>query len=269
MHVVREKMSPDSTEPSAGIDFRRALLSHAAIVLVGTNYPENIGAAARVACNMGISRIILVRDEMPDQERMRKMATHHAGHLIDSLQIFDRLDEALSSFGWVVGTSARTGRQRHSQAGPRKVMADLVPKLENNRVALVFGPEDRGLTNEDLKFCNIVTTIPTADFASLNLAQAVALLSYELYSGVLQFQSDHKSSPAKLAMNREMENMYSLVEEALRTMNFLKDSDYSYWMHNIRHFLGRIGLRARDVRFVSGFCRQVAAFAEKNRKREE
>ncbi len=266
MQHVKEKMPPQPTGPSGDIDFRGQLLSNAAIVLVQTSYPENIGAAARVACNMGISRIILVRDEMPDQERMRKMATHHAGHLIDSLQIFPRLDEALSSFHWVVGTSARQGRQRHSQANPEKVMADLVPKLENNRVALVFGPEDRGLTNDDLKFCNSVTTIPTADFSSLNLAQAVALLSYELYSGVLQLHNDRKPAPvAKLANNHEMEAMYALVEEALRAMNFLKDSDYAYWMRNIRHFLGRIGLRARDVKFVGGFCRQVVAFGEKRK----
>lgn len=259
-------MEAPENDCSALMEFRRGLLANVAIVLVRTSYPENIGSAARVACNMGISRLILVREDMPDQERMRKTATHHAGHLIDSLEIHSHLNEALAPFHWVVGTSARQGRQRHSMAGPKSVMADLVPKLEKNRVALVFGPEDRGLTNDDLQYCNVVTTIPTADFASLNLAQAVALLSYELYSGILQYQNEEKTSPAKLAGNREMEAMYGLVEEALRAMEYLKESDYAYWMHNVRHFLGRIGLRSRDARFVSGFCRQVIEFAAKTRK---
>ena len=142
----------------------------------------------------------------------------------------------------------------------------MLPKLANNQVALVFGPEDRGLTNDDLKLCNMVTTIPTADFSSLNLAQAVAVLTYELYSAALRLQNEQTKTVAKLASSRELEVMYGHLEEALRKIGYLKGTDYAYWMHNLRHFLSRIGLRAREAKFVKGFCRQVIAFADEKKK---
>ncbi len=242
---------------------KKNLLGNVAIVLVQPKRPENIGAAARSAANMGINRLIIVRREMPDVEIMAKVATHHARHLIDNIFLFSTLAEALAPFHWIVGTSARQGRQRHSLVEPRKMMPDLLPKLTNNEVALVFGPEDRGLTNDDLKLCNVVTTIPTADFSSLNLGQAVALLSYELYCGALEANRDGIVKSAKLAESRELEVMYEFVEQALRKMGHLQEVDYSYWMHNIRHFLSRIGLRGRETKLIRGVCRQVITMAEK------
>lgn len=241
-------------------------MGNAAIVLVQPKRAENIGSVARIAANMGINRLILVRREMPDQEIMRRVATHHAGRIIDTIELFPRLAEALASFQWVVGTSARQGRQRHSQVSPQRMVADALPKLAGNKLALVFGPEDRGLTNEDLSLCNAVTCIPTADFSSLNLSQAVALVSYELFSGVLQSRDVQKGMVAKLADVNDLEVMYGQIEKALRKMDFLKETDYAYWMHNLRHFLGRIGLRAREAKFVRGFCSQIIKLADKDKK---
>lgn len=255
------KIAPDGRKSST--ESIRQMMDNVAIVLVGPRYPENIGAAARIAANMGINQLVIVSDGLPDQERMRKTATHHNSRLIDTMQMHADIGSALASFSWVVGTSARQGRQRRLLTSPRRMVADLLPKLAENRVALLFGPEDCGLTNDDLKFCNTVASIPTADFASLNLAQAVAILSYELYTGVLQFHSDSAGkSCAKLAQSSELEGMYAQIELTLRKMQFLKEMDYGYWMHNIRNFLGRVGLRSREVKFVRGFCRQVIDLAE-------
>lgn len=239
------------------MDNAARILENTAVVLVEPKYAENVGAAARSAANMGIRRLILVRRELPDRERMLKMATHHAADLVDNLTLYPDLAPALESFSWVVGTSARLGRQRLAVVNPRSMVGDLVPRLAHNRVALVFGPEHRGLTNDDLKLCNMVTSIPTADFSSLNLAQAVAVVTYELYAGVLSHRREGKQAVPKLANSHEMEAMYRLLEETLRHTGTLKETDYGYWMRNIRHFLGRIGLRAREVKFVKGFCRQV------------
>ena len=157
------------------------LLSHLAIVLVRPKFPENIGAAARIAWNMGINRLILVRDSLPDREPMARMATHKAAHLIDNLLIYNNLPEALAHFTMVVGTTARRGRQRFVVQTPREMVDALLPQLPNNQVAIIFGPEDTGLTNDDLKYCQMTSAIPTADFSSLNLAQAVAIHCYELH----------------------------------------------------------------------------------------
>ncbi|MEN8142104.1 MAG: RNA methyltransferase, partial [Thermodesulfobacteriota bacterium] len=130
----------------------RACLAKVAIVLVEPKYPENIGAAARSAMNMGISRLIVVRNEDPDREAMLRMATHNAAHLIENMQIFRALEPALEPFSLVVGTTARQGRQRRPPNTPRAMVEKLLPLLAENQVAILFGPEHRGLTNDDLKF---------------------------------------------------------------------------------------------------------------------
>lgn len=232
-----------------------------AIVLVAPKYPENIGAAARVAANMGISRVIVVAGDPldPEQtERMQKMATHHAADLLDNIEQHDTLAEALSSFTWVVGTSARQGRKRSSVSTPRQIAHDLVPLLKKNQVAILFGPEDRGLTNDDLKYCNQISTIPTADFSSLNLAQAVAILCYEIYT-CLREEAEQKltrSAPKRVEI-KELEATYAQIEKVLRCRALLKEADLDSRMHNVRKFLGRIGLRAKEAKVIRGFCRQL------------
>ena len=243
------------------------LLDNLAIVLMEPKYPENIGAAARCAMNMGISRLIIVREEPPDQEKMLKMATHKAAHLIEQLRHFDNLAEALAPFSHVVGTTARQGRKRKIENSPRYMLDTVLPLLADNEVAILFGPEHRGLTNDDLKYCQTTVTIPTADFSSLNLAQAVAILCYELFWGVMYSDRDIKSGP-KLADSRELEGMYEHVETLLNTIGFLNTNDSTYWMRNIRHFLGRIGLRAKEARIIRGFCRQFLWYQEQQGKKE-
>jgi len=241
------------------------MLDNLAIVLMEPKYPENIGAAARCAMNMGISQLIVVRHEPPDQEKMLKMATHKAAHLVKDLKLFTSLEKALAPFSHVVGTSARQGRKRRIENSPRYMLDTILPLLENNQVALLFGPEHRGLTNEDLKYCQTTVTIPTADFSSLNLAQAVAILCYELYWGVMYSGKILQSSP-KLATSYELEGMYAHVEKLLNRIGFLRTEDSSYWIRNIRHFLGRVGLRAKEARIIRGFCRQFIWYEDQLKK---
>ncbi|MBW2467331.1 MAG: RNA methyltransferase [Deltaproteobacteria bacterium] len=244
------------------------LLDNIAIVLMEPQYPENIGAAARCAMNMGISRLVIVRDEFPDREKMLKMATHKAAHLIDQLQHFDSLAEALAPFSQVVGTTARLGRKRRIENSPRYMLDTILPLLTNNEVAILFGPEHRGLTNDDLKYCQLTVTIPTADFSSLNLAQAVAILCYELFWGIMYSGRDMQAGP-KLADSHELEGMYEHVESLLNRIGFLNTNDSTYWMRNIRHFLGRIGLRAKEARIIRGFCRQFLWYQEQQERKKQ
>jgi tRNA/rRNA methyltransferase len=237
------------------------MLANIAIVLMQPKHPENIGAAARCALNMGISRVIVVHDEAPDEEKMLKMATHKAAHLIKNLERFTNLADALAPFSHVVGTTARQGRKRRIENTPRYMLDTILPVLGNNQVALLFGPENRGLTNEDLTYCQTTVTIPTADFSSLNLAQAVAILCYEIYWGIMYSGKEMETGP-KLASSYELEGMYQHVEEMLNRVGFLRRDDSSYWIRNIRHFLGRIGLRAKEARMIRGFCRTFIWYAD-------
>ena len=234
---------------------RSSLLDNVAVVLKKPKYPGNIGAAARSCFNMGISRLILVSDTVPPREEMAKMATHKAVHLIDQMEIHDNLPEALAPFGFVVGTTARLGRKRTVERPPREIMAELLPLLEQNQVAMLFGPEDRGLTNDDLKYCQYTSCIPTAEFASLNLAQAVAIHCYELYYEVVQ-QSREDAAEQEYASTFLLDGMYRHVENALLRIDFLKETSHGYWMKNIRQFLGRVRLTPKEANIVRGICRQ-------------
>jgi tRNA/rRNA methyltransferase len=241
-------------------------LNQVTVVLVAPKYPENIGSSARVAANMGVKNMIVIRDGIPDKDIMLKLATHHAADLVHGIQYFQDLKEALSPFNWIVGTSARKGRQRRSMLRVRPVIRETLPRLQNNRVAFLFGAEDRGLANEHLKLCNLIATIPTAGFSSLNLAQSVAIVLHELFYGVQELKADNTQAAAPLfkqAASKELEGMYSLVEKTLQQIDYLQETDYNHWMQNIRQFFGRVGLRSREVKLIKGLCRQILWLSEK------
>ncbi len=226
------------------------------VVLVRPKYGENVGGAARVAHNMGISRLVVVASERPEQAAMEKMATHHAKDLITNLTLVPTLAEAVADCAWVVGTTARQGRQRFFLENPARMVEHLLPKLAHNRVALVFGPEDCGLSNAELELCNATVTIPTADFSSLNLAQSVGVLCYELFSTMMARKGNVPAAPA-LASSRVLAAMYDDLVKTLGAIGYLQESDLGHWRHNLSHFFNRVGLRGREVKFIKGMCQQV------------
>ena len=155
-------------------------LKNFSIILSRPRYPENIGAAARAMRNMGFEQLIVVDPQNCDMSRILKMATHAAGEVVENMQIYEDLKTALANLNYIVGTTARLGGQRQLVGSVAKLAQKLAPISEKNQVGLLFGPEDRGLTNEDIRLCHELVNIPTAEFSSLNLAQAVMVVCYEL-----------------------------------------------------------------------------------------
>ncbi|MCL1980923.1 MAG: tRNA methyltransferase [Proteobacteria bacterium] len=231
-------------------------LAQVGIILVGPKYPENIGASARIASNFGIGELVVVSEERFDQERMLKMATHKAAALIQTMRVCRTTAEAAAPFHAIVGTTARQGRHRPEDQTPREVMAAMAPLMTANRIGLMFGPESTGLSNEDLDLCQFASTIPTAGFSSINLAQAVAIHCYELYTAVQPhpFAAIPKS---EFANSFDLEGMYEHIEEALNEITFLHDTNRVYWMRNIRQFLGRVRLKKREASMIRGICRKL------------
>jgi tRNA/rRNA methyltransferase len=240
------------------------LLNNVALVLVRPKHPENIGAAARIGLNMGISRLLVVGTEPPDRTKMLKVATHEAAPLINRIAYYTDLSQALAPFACIVGTTARLGRRRRVEITPRQLADTLLPLLRQNQAALLFGPEDRGLTNNDLQYCQLTVTIPTAGFSSLNLAQAVAIICYELFCGTT-FRPEGLPYKPKLATTFELEEMYNHIERLLNTIGLLKTEDSTYWLRNIRHFLGRTHLRAKEARIIHAFCRQLLWYDQQSK----
>jgi len=240
-------------------------LKNVAIVLHRPSYPENIGAAARVACNMGVSQLMVVNPRDCDLTRVLKMATHFAADLVEAMEVFKDLETALAPFGYVVGTTARQGGGRTTTADPRKLAGKLVSISQKNRIALVFGPESRGLTNAELRLCHAVVTIPTAGFTSLNLAQAVMVLCYEVF---LASREDVKDFAPRLATCQELEAMYEKLKETFINISFINPENPDYWMGHVRRSLSRLDLRARDVRMIRGICRQIEWYGSRGVKKD-
>ena len=244
----------------------RISLRHITIVLKQPKYAGNIGSAARCAKNMGIERVIVAGEGEYDEAQMKQMATHCAADVVDGIRYFDTLDEALAGARYVVGTTARAGRSRLRQSvvDPRRMAEALIDVSKTNEVAIVFGPEDRGLTNDDLRYCDLVVTIPTADrMRSINLSHAVMIICYELLmaSGVRP-----TSFTPRLAARGEMENMYRHLEEVLLKIEFINTQNPAHSMIGVRRFFSRVQLTAKDVKIVRGICRQVENCMEKATK---
>ncbi len=232
----------------------RANLDNIAVVLYGPRISENVGAAARAAWNMGIKRIVIVLPESYDRQTALKLATHAAAHVVDSMAYFDSLEEALRDFELVVGMTSRKGGTRRDLLSPREIAEELVGSSRNNNVALLFGPEDRGLTNEEIRYCDRIVTIPTAKFRSLNLAQAVMILCYEIF---IASREESLILPPKQASFWEKEAMFENLKETLVKIGVIDAQNPEYRMINVRRSLNRTGLLSRDVQIIRGLCRQI------------
>ncbi len=241
----------------------RICLDHITIVLQRPRFPENIGAAARAMRNMGIRRMIVVEPENYDLSRVLKMATHVAADVVQEIQISQDIREALSPFHMVVGTTARLGGEREVVQSPSHFATRLISLSQENTIAIVFGPEDRGLSNEDLRLCHELVNIPTDEFSSLNLAQAVMVICYELYTagggGLLT-----ESNTPRLATRHELDGMYDQLRDILVRINYINPENPDYWMNKIRRFFTRLQLKAGEVSIIRGICRQIDWYGKKN-----
>ena len=248
-----------------------AALSHeemmraVAIVLVRPKYPENIGAAMRVAWNMGISSVTVVTEKGLNMSAVRRTATHHAAAVVDAAVFTPEVEKALAPFSVAVAATARRGRMRQADVRPEQLADELRPwVIRGGRAALVFGPEDTGLTNEDIRHCALLTTIPTADFSSLNLAQAVAVLSYELFRGfgAATGGDDMRPRPATIA---ERAPMHEAAEQLFGILDELGGRDKAaYRAHHLRRYLDRQGISAREALLFKEICREITLYLGRN-----
>jgi tRNA/rRNA methyltransferase len=237
---------------------KRIRLENISIVLVEPQIPENIGAAARAMKNMGINRLVLVKPKNCDLSRVFKTAKGSSIDLIENMESFENYRSALDTFHYVVGTTARIGSHRPALTTPRNLAENLISISQENQVAILFGPEDRGLSNEHLRQCHTIMSIPTSDFTSLNMAHAVMVVCYELFSAC---RKQSRQQIPRLANKFELEGMYDHMKDVLSKIGFLDPQNPEHWMLNIRRFLSRVPLRAREVRVIRGICRQMDWYA--------
>lgn len=214
--------------------------------------PENIGSAARAIGTMGWSRLRLVNPCSHLQDRARWMATHSTA-VLEGAQVFEELPQALSDLDFSVATTARNRKRHRDALSPRALAEALQEKSDSaSGVALVFGPEDCGLSNSELALCDVVSAIPTSgSHASLNLAQAVMIYAYELSIPHPSRNSDGERKFAKGRSQKALQEKFALLLEWLelpeenpvrlrlrRRLALLRDADV-----RLAHFLVNAALR--------------------------
>ncbi len=238
-------------------------LSNCRVVLIGTRIAANIGAAARVMRNLGLEDLVLVAPEAAvDDPRGRLLATH-AEDILDRARVVPDLAAAVADCRVVAGTSARTGGlfRRQSLGTPEEILPHLLPALAHGPVALVFGPEPSGLSNDEVTRCHHLIHIPTEEaHPALNLAQAVAICLYELRRAWLA-RTEVPKSPQPPASFAAQEHMFDRLRKALEAVHFLYGPKAEALMHGLRHLLGRARPTDMEVRLLLGLARQLRWFA--------
>jgi tRNA/rRNA methyltransferase len=136
----------------------------------------------------------------------------------------------------------------------------LIPISVENRIALLFGPEDRGLSNEAVRYCHALVNIPTTAFSSLNLAQAVMILCYEIFTAG---GKEKKEFTPRLANRHELDGMYDQLKDILVRISYINSENPDYWLNHFRRFFTRLQLRAKEVNIIRGLCRQVDWYGKK------
>jgi TrmH family RNA methyltransferase len=236
------------------------LLDNFAFILVRPLQAGNVGATARALKNMGLGDLRLIAPVATTGPAAAAMAVH-AEDVLRAARRYDDLPGAIADCTLVVGTTCRQGLYRAGALTVREAAARLAAEAANNRVAVLFGPEDTGLVNRELELCQRLLTIPTApEYPSLNLAQAVMVVAYELMMAAGVARELPPAEP--YAPAAAVEAMMQRMSRALVAIGFLPADNPEHIMFALRAIFGRSGLSARELDILSGIARQIGWFAE-------
>jgi tRNA/rRNA methyltransferase len=228
------------------------------VVLVRTEIAANIGATARVMRNFGLKDLVLVSPLADPRDLQARALATHGEDVLDRCRIVADLSEALGDCVLTAGTSARTGGlfRKQNIGPPREILRKLVDAAASGPVALVFGPERTGLTNEEVSRCTYLIHIATdPECPALNLAQAVAVCLYELSRDILAPQSDLPA--VDVASVAEQERMFEALRTALERIEYLSGTKSDALMHGLRHLISRAGPSRMEVGLLTGLARQI------------
>ena len=247
------------------------VLQNIRVVLVNTSHPGNIGGAARAMKNMGLSRLVLVApQDFPSAEAVARAAG--AVDILDGARIVGTLEEALDGCSLVLGTSARDRHIPWPLLDPRECATACMEQLEQaGEVALVFGREDSGLSNDELQRCQFHVHIPSdPEFSSLNLATAVQVLTYEVRMAWLAVQGQptkmsklgtHGEQSALPVTADELERFYTHLESTLVQIGFHDPDHPRHLMPRLRRLYGRSNISKLEMNILRGILTETQKVA--------
>ena len=247
-------VSAGSISP-VGVEKSAMNLDNIRIVLVSPIYGGNVGSVCRAMANMGVSNLTIAAPRRLNMDEAHIMACH-AADILDNRSEFPTLAEAVADCGAVIGATARRGLYRQHAKTPRESAVKALETSRTARVALVFGREDNGLTNEELALCTHLIQIPTAEqYRSLNVAQAVMVCCYELFIVAGCYERPQEKSPE--APSELRERMFAMWRKTLLGIGFMKEDKADHMMLGLRRILSRGSLTVDDVRILMGIARQA------------
>ena len=246
-------------------------------VLVEPKEPGNIGASARAIKNMGFRNLCLVNPPSELTDEARWLACN-ALDVLDAAQSYPDVKSAISDKAVVVGTSRRTGKRRGVILPVEQGARSVIERAQAGKVAILFGREDRGLLNEEVDECGLLLTIPTSkEHRSLNLAQAVLIIAYELLKAEYELKTKGQDAKAKkrfvprnlesgvegtpLVSHGEISALYARMTETLKLLEYIPRGDRNLEakiMQNLKHFISRAGLTAWELNMLYGILSQIA-----------
>ncbi len=237
-------------------------LSNIRVVLVEPSHPGNIGGAARAMKTMGLSDLALVNPgRFPDPQAEWRAAG--AQDVLEAVQVFESVEAAIADAQWVVGTSTRVRRIPWPLMKAEEAVAGMIERLDGHRIAVLFGRETSGLTNEELQKCHTHLVIPAnPDYSSLNLAMAVQVVCYEIYRQIDARQPGTGSidtdqwdrSPATSA---QLEGLIGHFETVLVDAGFLDPENPGQTMTRLRRLLTRVTPDETEVQMLRGILREL------------
>jgi len=236
-------------------------------ILVEPKEPGNIGASARAIKNMGFKNLCLVRP--PANSEGAVPLAHNAMDVLETTEVYNSVEEAIKGRELVTGTSRRRGRTRGVFTSVEEGASRLYQAASLNKVAVLFGREDRGLYNEEVDECGFLMTIPSSNKQpSLNLSHAVQIVAYELSRAEFRCPDDsvvpdgsiEAVAAPKFTGRKEMDLLCRRLEDAFKMIEYIP-ADNAYLnkkiMQNIRHFLGRSGLTKWEYSMFHSICKHI------------
>jgi tRNA/rRNA methyltransferase len=228
-------------------------LDSVSIILVRPKFHENLGSVARAMKNMGLSRLVIVDGCSPLHQNAYKLASG-AEDILERAEEVPSLREAGAEMGCLVGMTSREGRGRNPLLRPEALVKTLIPLSVKNFIGLVFGSEKEGLTHGELSLCHLYARIPCYKrFPSLNLAQAVMVICYELFKSTAPIPKH----PIEVAATESLERMYEHMEQTLLKVGFLNANNPKQIMGVLRRLFGRSRMDEREVRVLQGIWSKV------------
>ncbi len=239
-------------------------------VLVEPSHPGNVGAAARALKTMGFSRLVLVAPRIAQVHTDPEAIAMASGadDVLAGVHIVPTLADALAGVQWSLALTARVREYGPPPRPPREAVLDAHRQVVHGEIALVFGNERTGLSNEDVERCSALAHIPANPaYSSLNLAQAVQVLAYELRLAYLGLGIDPAAAAATataavaasgpFATSDDIERMYVHLENALIALDFLDPANPKKLMSRLRRLFARSGLESEEVNIVRGIAKHI------------